>query len=221
MKVKKVSNHIYKIEAWMGIIVSAWIVKTDNGSIIVDTGMGWMTSRILEQAEKYGPLQMILLTHGHIDHTGGLSSILKKETVPVYAHRLEIPYMEGDLIYPRKKKPQYLVDKGVVKKLPEDGEGVLHTMMGLIPYYTPGHSPGHTVFYHPDDNVLICGDLFTSKKGELTPPIKMFTADMKQAVMSGGIVKKRTPDILSICHGKDILNPSKQYEKYRLEYEKS
>ncbi|MFZ4453332.1 MBL fold metallo-hydrolase [Salibacterium aidingense] len=215
MKIKHIAPHIYKIEAWVGLKISTWLVKTEFGSILIDSGMGFMTGATIKLAKAYGPLQMILLTHGHIDHTGGLASLLKKERVPVYAHELEIPYMEGDLAYPGRRKPQRLVDKGVVKPLPKDREGQLHSMMGLIPYYTPGHSPGHTVYYHPEDQLLLCGDLFTSKNGRLKPPIKAFTADMAEAVESGKIVEELSPAAASVCHGGEVSDPGRQYKKYK------
>ncbi|WP_233275783.1 hypothetical protein [Salibacterium aidingense] len=39
MKVINVSPHVYKIEAWFLLKMSAWIVKADEGIYIVDTGM--------------------------------------------------------------------------------------------------------------------------------------------------------------------------------------
>ncbi|SDI51021.1 MBL fold metallo-hydrolase [Alteribacillus bidgolensis] len=215
---RQISEHIYKAEVWFGLKISAWVVKTERGSILVDTGMNFMSSVLLKLAREHGPLQMILLTHGHMDHTNGLPSILKKEKVSVYAHEQEIPYMEGDLIYPRRKKPEYLIKKGIAKKIPADEAGVLHTMMGLTPYFTPGHSPGHTVFYHSQDDVLLCGDLFTSKKRELSPPIKAFTANMEQAIESGKIVESLDPSLASICHGNDVTDPGSKYKIYEQKY---
>ncbi|WP_242694856.1 MBL fold metallo-hydrolase [Pseudogracilibacillus auburnensis] len=58
-----------------------------------------------------GSLKRIVLTHGHPDHVGAIKRILKVKTVPVFAHRIEIPYMEGDYPYPGRKKPQHLLKK--------------------------------------------------------------------------------------------------------------
>ncbi|WP_354005795.1 MBL fold metallo-hydrolase [Fictibacillus terranigra] len=84
-----------------------------------------------------------MLTHGHSDHTGSISAILKDHNIPVYAHSVEIPYLEGDLAYPRRKKAVSSVSKGITLPLSAGTEGELELIDGLRPYLTPGHSPGH------------------------------------------------------------------------------
>ena len=103
--------------------------------------------------------------------------------------------------------------RGILSPLSEE-EGELACISGMQPYLTPGHSPGHVVYYHKTDNVLIAGDLFTSKKGELKRPYAMFTPNMDQAVDSGKIVKQLKPACLSPCHGKEVFKPDEQYEAY-------
>lgn len=61
---------------------------------------------------------------------------------------------------------------------------------------------------------MIAGDLFTSKNGKLRKPMKMFTADMNEAVQSSQIVKELKPALVSICHGNDVENPSSQIDNY-------
>ena len=90
----------------------------------------------------------------------------------------------------------------------------LKAIAGLTPYLTPGHSPGHVVYYHEQDQVLLAGDLFTSKKGELHQPMSMFTADMAEAVRSSSIVEKLKPKRLEVCHGNSVLHPADQLEEY-------
>ncbi|MFB5663363.1 MBL fold metallo-hydrolase [Alteribacillus sp. HJP-4] len=215
MKVIRISEHIFKLETWAGIKMSAWAVKTEYGSIIIDAGLRYMGAPLLKLAEEHGPLQMILLTHGHSDHTGGIQSILKMKKTPVYIHPEEIPYATGKSPYPGRKKKEKNVGEKLIKPLPSDEAGNMYTMMGLLPIHTPGHSPGHTVYYHERDNILIGGDLFTSRGGRLAPPISMFTADMDEAVISGRVVKELNPALLSITHGEDIEKPGAQYEVYR------
>ncbi|WP_017727417.1 MBL fold metallo-hydrolase [Halalkalibacterium ligniniphilum] len=215
MKVIKVSPHVYKIEAWFFLKMSAWIVKKNNEVYIVDTGMPFMGKRILKEAKKLGELKAVLLTHGHSDHVGGLKKILgDNHTLPVYSHILDIKHMEGKEPFPGRKKKENLVTPGIVKPLQQNEDGSLEPVGSLVPYHTPGHSPGHVSYYHPTDRVLIGGDLFTSKRGKLKQPIKMFTADMRQAVESAKIIKDLEPKVVSICHGDDIKQPHKQINTY-------
>jgi glyoxylase-like metal-dependent hydrolase (beta-lactamase superfamily II) len=164
------------------------------------------------------PLKRILLTHGHSDHVGALEHLRRHHAVPVLAHREEIPYAEGIQPYPRRKKAAASVARGLLQPLEQDGAGHFQPVGGLVPYFTPGHSPGHVVYYHPEDGVLLAGDLFTSRRGKLKPPIAMFTADMGQAVESGAIVRRLRPKLVSVCHGGEIKNAAEQYEEYRRRY---
>jgi len=35
------------------------------------------------------------MTHGHFDHVGGLKHLAREWDVPIYAHELEMPYLNG------------------------------------------------------------------------------------------------------------------------------
>ena len=172
MKLERVSEHIWSLKVWMLIPVRVWIVRDDEGITLVDAGLSFMQRSILRAIESLdaGPLQRILLTHGHGDHVGAVPGIVDQLRIPVYAHRIEIPYMHGERPYPRRKNAQASVPKGLVKPLPEDADGSLHAVAGLKPYLTPGHAPGHVVYYHDQDKVLIGGDLAMTKRGQVRPP---------------------------------------------------
>ncbi|MFC5648295.1 MBL fold metallo-hydrolase [Paenibacillus solisilvae] len=216
MKVKQLSKHIWSLKTWLIIPIHVWVVVEEDGVVLVDTGIGLMTKGILAFIDKLeaGPLKAIMLTHGHSDHTGAIKGILKQRSVPVYAHRIEIPYAEGKLPYPGRKKAQPSIEPGLAKPLQEEASGELALIGSLKPYLTPGHSPGHVVYYHEQDQVMLAGDLFTSKKGQLRKPMKMFTHDMKEAVASSVIVRKLQPKRLEICHGDSVLLPGQQIDAY-------
>jgi glyoxylase-like metal-dependent hydrolase (beta-lactamase superfamily II) len=218
VKVLKVSPNIYKVEAWFFMKMSAWIVTDDDGVYLVDTGMPFMRKRILREAKKLGSLKGILLTHGHSDHVGGVNKIVQAENVPVYAHQNDINYMEGKEPFPGRKKTENLVQPGIVHPLEKLDDGKFKKLANLLPIHTPGHSPGHVVYYHEKDRILIGGDLFTSKKGKLQKPMPMFTSDMDEAVRSGRIVKELKPKSVSICHGRDIEFPHKQIDQYLVKF---
>jgi glyoxylase-like metal-dependent hydrolase (beta-lactamase superfamily II) len=129
--------------------------------------------------------------------------------------------MEGKLPYPRRKKAAQTVAAGEAKALEEDAGGELAGFGGLKPYLTPGHSPGHVVYYHERDQVLLAGDLFTSRKGRLRQPMAMFTADMQEAIDSSAIVRKLKPKRLEVCHGTPVIEPSEQLDGYLAKYSNS
>lgn len=214
MKMQQISEHIWSIKIWIIIPLTVWMVVDADGVTLVDTGIPLMTKGIRERIAglQAGPLQRILLTHGHPDHVGALNGLVQSQPVPVYAHAIEIPYINGDRPYPERKKPQADVTKGLVQPLAEE-QGALAKVAGLKPYWTPGHAPGHVVYYHEQDQVLLAGDLFSSRHGQLRPPL--FTKDMSQALQSGGIVEQLQPKRLEVCHGDAVLAPAQQFPAYR------
>lgn len=220
MKVEKISEHIWSLKTWMIIPFHVWVVVDEEGVTLVDAGMPMMAKRIMKFMKQLnaGPLKRILLTHGHTDHVGAVRAILAENEVPVYAHRVEIPYLEGELLYPKRKKLEYNLPKQLTQPLLEDEFGTLRIVDGLTPYLTPGHSPGHVVYYHEKDNVLLAGDLFNSKKGKLHPP--MFTPFMDEAIQSSVIVGELKPKRLEVCHGNSVFHPAEQLEEYVRKTEK-
>ncbi len=55
--------------------VSAWLVHTDDGVVLIDTLYGPFKKMIVENIEKTGTdladIKYVLMTHGHFDHVGG------------------------------------------------------------------------------------------------------------------------------------------------------
>ncbi|WP_020618411.1 MBL fold metallo-hydrolase [Paenibacillus daejeonensis] len=220
MKIEQISPHIWRLRSWVFIPITVWLVEEKQGLVLVDTGMDAMGKDILKHilALKKGPLKRILLTHGHSDHAGGLRRILTDTSVPVYAHKRELRYLEGIQPYPRRSKAQQMIAPGIVQTLPMGGIGEEGSLGSLAMYWTPGHSPGHVVYYHEEDKVLLAGDLFTSRSGKLRRPMPMFTADMEEAIDSSRVVQRLQPDRMEICHGDAVLHPAEQMERYLARY---
>jgi glyoxylase-like metal-dependent hydrolase (beta-lactamase superfamily II) len=151
--------------------------------VLIDAGVPGSAPWILGAAEeRFGPWAQpaaIILTHGHFDHVGALDALLQKWDVPVYAHRLELPYLTGQSSYP---PPDPTVGGGAmaamsrfyprgpynfagrIRPLPVDGS--VPAMPGWRWIHTPGHSPGHISLFRDSDRTLIAGDAFVTTKQE-------------------------------------------------------
>lgn len=218
--------------AWLQLsIVNVFFVgRPGTGPwALVDTGMSTSTAKILQAAEDlYGdlPPAAIVLTHGHFDHVGSLERLAEIWDVPVYAHRLELPYLTGMSAYPPPDPtvgggavatlgsrffPPDPVDLGDrVQALPTDGE--VPGMQGWRWIHTPGHAPGHVSFYRESDGVLIVGDAFVTQKqesmlgvlsrkqGVFRPPA-YFTPDWQAARRSVEDLARLRPQVVATGHG--------------------
>ena len=138
-------------------------------SAIVDTGESEQLVGILKKENPN--VQMILLTHAHIDHAGALTYLQETWDVPTYMPRLEkilfdtLP-MQGSMFgMPALNRPcgriDHLIDDGFELML---GNTKLHFLS------TPGHTPGQGCWY--DEHDIIVGDtLFAGSIGRTDFPM--------------------------------------------------
>ena len=116
--------------------------------------------RILQQVKDMGAeVEQILLTHAHIDHAGGTAALARELHVPVVGPQ------EGDLFW-----IQGLPQQSAMFGFPQaeiftpdrwlhDGDQVTVGKVTLDVIHTPGHTPGHVVFYSAADQLAIVGDV--------------------------------------------------------------
>jgi glyoxylase-like metal-dependent hydrolase (beta-lactamase superfamily II) len=216
------------------VFVNFYMIKDDSSGnwALVDAGLKWSASKIKSMAkELFGADSKpaaIILTHGHFDHVGALSTLAKEWKVPVYAHHLEMPYLNGKSSYPppdpsvgggMMASMSWLYPEGPInvgnhlQALPENG-----TIPGLPEWkavHTPGHSPGHISLFRERDKVLIAGDAFVTTKAEsaiyalthlkkLSGPPKYFTCNWASAKQSVIRLAGLNPEIAATGHGKPM-----------------
>ena len=91
---------------WLPIsFVNVYFIGRPGGAwTLVDAGLPGRANQIIEAAEaRFGAgarPEAIVLTHGHFDHAGSALPLAEYWDVPVYAHRLEMPYLTGKSGYP-------------------------------------------------------------------------------------------------------------------------
>lgn len=170
----------------------------------------------------------IVLTHGHFDHVGVLPGLAEEWDAPVYAHRLEMPYLDGRASYPpgdpsvgggamaalSRFYPRGPVDvRPRLRELPPDGS-VPH-MPGWQWVHTPGHSVGHVSLWREADRTIIAGDAFVTTNQEpayavavqqasMHGPPMYYTTEWDKPGMSVACLAAVEPELVVTGHGQPM-----------------
>ncbi len=92
-------------------------------------------------------VRAIFLTHQHIDHISGATSLKRATGAPIWAHA---------------ETARRLVGRVAVDELVEPGARLTAGDTTLEAIHTPGHAPGHLCLLEPRSRALICGDMVAS-----------------------------------------------------------
>jgi len=191
-------------------VANVHLVATEDGLLLVDTGMPGNAKRILAFTKNlaYQPrdLRFIVLTHCDIDHVGSVAKLKELTGAQVTIHELDAPVLSGE------QKPQ----KGglvmvVLYRLPwfrpvvpdlllNDGD----TIGGFHVMHAPGHTAGSLALYR-DDGVVFSGDaLLSNKHGRVRPPDPRLALDRAEALASAEQIKALPIKLLLTGHGAPV-----------------
>src|SRR5699024_4756379 len=116
-------------------------------------------------------VEKILVTHGHLDHVGGVADLAEQLGVPVEGPQREdafwidmLPAQAAKMGFPpaRAFTPQRWLEDGDTVTVGDTRLNVLHC---------PGHTPGHVVFHQPEAGLAVVGDvLFAGSIGRTDFP---------------------------------------------------
>lgn len=100
----------------------------------------------------------LLNTHCHIDHVLGNHLVASTFGVPLEIHEIELTVLRAVPSYSAAYGfPKY--QEVLPEKFLKEGEPVHFGRTTLEVLFTPGHAPGHVVFYHPESSILVGGDV--------------------------------------------------------------
>ena len=165
---------VHKIRLRMSL---AYLVESDDHSILVDAGLRGEEGRILGAISRLGcrELGLIYITHAHLDHYGSAAAVKRATGAPIAIHKADAPaMMTGEtrlgsargqgrilaailplvnpLLRPEPVQADILLDDD--QKLDRFG-------LKLLALHTPGHTVGSTCLII-EERIAFSGDLVTT-----------------------------------------------------------
>jgi glyoxylase-like metal-dependent hydrolase (beta-lactamase superfamily II) len=134
-----------------------WCGETMRAAVV---DPGGDIPRILAAIEKRGlAVERILVTHGHIDHAGGVAELADRLSVPVEGPQEDdrfwidgIPQQAQMFGLPGSRA--FVPDRWL-----KQGDSVRFGQVEMKVLHCPGHTPGHVVFFSDAARLALVGDV--------------------------------------------------------------
>jgi len=158
--------------------VNCYLIETDAGYILIDTGGSNNRKELARELEsagcKPGLLKLIVLTHGDFDHTGNAAYLRNTYGSKVAMHADDAGMVEHGDMFVNRKKPNLIIRKLLPlfsrfgrsecftpDLLLKDGDDLSGYGFNANIVSIPGHSKG-SIGIRTAGNDLFCGDLLVS-----------------------------------------------------------
>ncbi len=143
--------------------------RESNEAVLIDPGDEG--ERIIELVVRSSAkLTAIWVTHGHLDHVGGIAAVKRRWDVPIYLHPADaMLYGDGAIRAAAQYRVPFDPPPPPTDALSEGATLRLGQQLFDV-WHTPGHSPGHVVIH--GQGVMFGGDLiFAGSIGRTDLPL--------------------------------------------------
>jgi glyoxylase-like metal-dependent hydrolase (beta-lactamase superfamily II) len=202
-----------------------YLIETDRGHILVDVGMPGSDEALDAAFEaagaEPGTIQLIVLTHGHVDHVGAVAYAKQVTGASVLAHRSLAASLENNEIEKAVIRTGNLMTRvmtALSDLIPFTGvkpDIVMDDELDLAEYGIAGkviHTPGHSassVSIVLDDGEALIGDMVREEdSGEIG--LGSFYEDKGLLLDSLEKVAALEPRIIYLSHGSTINDSTLQ-----------
>lgn len=104
-------------------------------------------------------VEKILITHAHIDHAGGAAELSRKSNLPIEGPQKEDQFWIDGLPAQSKEYGFPLAEVFTPSRWLEQNDTITVGNLTLKVHHTPGHTPGHVIYFHPESKLAIVGDV--------------------------------------------------------------
>ena len=199
-------------------IVNCYLIQTDAGYILIDTGGSNKRSDLQKELEsagcKPGHLRLIVITHGDFDHTGNAAYLRKRFGTKIAMHRDDSGMIERGDMFAGRRKPHILIRMmlpitslvfrfGKSERCKpdlhiEDGYDFSEHGFDAKAIHIPGHSKGSIGILTASGD-LFCGDLLVNSD---KPVLNSIIDDLGSAKASVEELKRLGINTVYPGHGK-------------------
>jgi len=201
------------------------VLASDKDVVLVDAGgigsLGLIGRGLRMLGFSLEQVRLVVLTHYHPDHTGGLASLVEATGAKVGAHlhetekvsggeRAPSPFRDRLLATAAHPAMRVLYGRAVEVDLVLANGDVLPLGLETRVVHTPGHTAGSISLLVPPRNALIVGDALQYRFRRLTPPASAVTQDPQKARESINRLAGLDFDTLCFSHYPPLMTGARE-----------
>ncbi|MCP5003893.1 MAG: MBL fold metallo-hydrolase [Planctomycetes bacterium] len=159
--------------------MNCYLLKTDSGFILIDTGLASMRKYLMKHFKILGcvpsSLKLVILTHGDFDHIGNAAFLRENYDTAIAMHKADSGMAEfGDMFWNRRKPNIFMKvlaktlfglnksDRFMADFFTDEGFDLSRYGVAAKIIHIPGHSSG-SIGILTADGKFFCGDIFVNK----------------------------------------------------------